>query len=493
MIAASVMLLCLSGIGKAAAQNFSGESVKLAFEGISSSYVMYERTDVRRYDNGRYTGLVSREIKSMVNPIDPPAGAGFQNEAWFKGNFMVMEEVNSSSIKLKPLSSMMPTTFHISDNGTLTVVPGYNAERTYRRDSGFPTFRSFPAYPAGEVKPGDSWTSTAYRSVDPLGTGIFTKLQIVVQYTYAGDEVYKGVPCRKITAKWATRYGSGTLYHDYDGDPSLTGAVGTHDADIMVSVETGAAIVISDRYDETFTYQNGSTVRFAGTCTQFTEYTPAVDRTSVISSLGKIASVVSSGSEASGTDETAKPAETAESPASTADLLRKALTGGNSGNAARGGSGSAGPGSSSGSNAGSAGASSAGAGSLEAGTPLNNMIVEETDAGVRLSVRDIRFVADSARILSEESWRLDAVAEVLKQLPGRLFLIEGHAASTGNPSGEQRLSEERAKAICEELVKRGIPEQQLSYIGYGSTRPVADNSTSEGKAQNRRVEITILD
>lgn len=493
------MLVNSFSAGKACAQAFSGQAVKLAFEAESSSYVMYERTDARRYDNGRYTGLVSREVRSMVNPVDPPKGAGFQNDVWFKGNFMVMEEANSSSVKLKPFSSMMPATFHISSNGTLTVVPGYNSDHTYRRDTGYPTFRSFPSYPDGEVHPGDSWTSTAYRAVDPLGTGIFTKLQIVVQYTYVGDETYKGTPCRKISAKWATRYGSGTLYHDYDGDPSLTGAQGTHTADIMVSVETGAAIVISDKYDETFTYKDGNSVRFAGTCTQFTEYTPAVDRNSVISTLGKIASVTGSQSGATalsgGQSDVADGQQDASgvtAPKSTADMLRERLGAGGSsgaGSAGSGGTGSAGS-TRAGSSAGTGVASADGSAPDSAAA---NMVIEETDAGLRLSVRDIRFVADSARILSEEKWRLDEIADVLKQLPGRLFLIEGHAASTGNPAGEQRLSVERAKTICEELVKRGIAEQQLTYTGYGSTQPVADNSTAEGKAQNRRVEITILD
>lgn len=493
------MFVFLSCTEKACAQSISGDGVKIAYDGGDYSYVMYERSDVRRYDNGRYTGLASREVRSMVNPIDPPKGAGFQNDFWFKGNFMVMEEVNSSSIKLKPFNSMYPTTFHISSNGTLTVVPGYNDDHTYRRDAGFPTFRSFPSYPAGEVHPGDSWTSNAYRAVDPLGTGVFTKLQIVVQYTYVGDEIYKGIPCRKITAKWATRYGNGTLYHDYDGDPTLTGAQGTHTADIMVSVETGAAIVISDRYDETFTYKDGSTVRFAGTCTQFTEYTPSIDRNSVISTLGKVVKVeqtVPSDQPPAGSGATQQnPQEQGIGQKSAVELLRERLvTGGTTASGTSGTSGGTGGSDSNGVNGSTAGSSYAGGtGTGNDESSASNMVIEETDIGVRLSVRDIRFVADSARILSEESWRLDAIADVLKQLPGRIFLIEGHAASTGNAAGEQTLSVERAKAICEELIKRGIAEEQLTYTGYGSTRPVADNSTSEGKAQNRRVEITILD
>ena len=519
----SLILITVNCIENTAAEGFSGEAVKLAFELEGSSYVSYERTDARRYDNGRYTGLVSREVRSQVNPIDPPKGAGFQNDSWFKGNFMITEETNSSSVKLRPFNSLMPTTFHISSNGTLTVVPGYNADHTYRRDSGFPTYRSFPSYPAGEINVGDSWTSTAYRAVDPLGTGIFTKLQIAVQYTYVGDETYKGTPCRKINAKWATRYGSGTLYHDYDGDPSLTGATGSHTADIMVSVETGAAIVISDRYDETFTYRDGNSVRFSGTCTLFTEYTPAVDRSAIISTLGKIAKVTSGTSaqqsdspekvsgmsgnggksnNASGNTLQGNTGSQQSSTMSTADMLRQALTGGRmSSDSSSAGTGNAGTmgnrrsGSTASEVQNTAGAVSSGAdvGDEDDSDVSGNMYVEEVENGVRLSVRDIRFVADSARILSDESWRLDAIADVLKLLPGRLFLIEGHAASTGNPVGEQTLSVERAKTICEELIKRGIAEEQLTYTGYGSTRPVADNSTSEGKAQNRRVEITILD
>ena len=120
-------------------------------------------------------------------------------------------------------------------------------------------------------------------------------------------------------------------------------------------------------------------------------------------------------------------------------------------------------------------------------------MMEETEQGVRLSLRDIRFVADSADILPEEAWRLDAIAEPLRAIPGGRFLVEGHTADVGNPAGEKALSVERAERIIRELSRRGIPEDQCIFTGYGGTRPVADNSTAEGRAQNRRVEITILD
>ena len=127
-----------------------------------------------------------------------------------------------------------------------------------------------------------------------------------------------------------------------------------------------------------------------------------------------------------------------------------------------------------------------------ASAPKNNMLVEETSAGVRLSIRDIKFLPDSAQIVSGEKSRLDDVAAVLKNVPNQL-LIEGHTASVGKPAGEQKLSVERAESIASELVKRGISADRLICKGWGGNRPVADNSTDSGRAQNRRVEITILE
>ena len=71
--------------------------------------------------------------------------------------------------------------------------------------------------------------------------------------------------------------------------------------------------------------------------------------------------------------------------------------------------------------------------------------------------------------------------------------MEGHTASVGRPEGEQTLSEQRAKAIAQALSKRGIQAGKFICKGSGGTKPVADNSTAEGKAKNRRVEITILE
>ena len=112
--------------------------------------------------------------------------------------------------------------------------------------------------------------------------------------------------------------------------------------------------------------------------------------------------------------------------------------------------------------------------------------------GLKLTIYDIRFKADSAEILGEEQGRLDGIADALA-LAGPLarFIVEGHTASIGKPAGELTLSIQRAERIAGELDKRGISRSRSEFTGYGGTRPVASNETDEGRSKNRRVEITI--
>ena len=112
--------------------------------------------------------------------------------------------------------------------------------------------------------------------------------------------------------------------------------------------------------------------------------------------------------------------------------------------------------------------------------------------GLKITMYDIRFSADTAQILPEEKTRLDSIADALRLAgPNAHFLIEGHTASVGKPNGELSLSVERAAKIAQELVLRGIPKKSIESTGYGGTKPVATNDTDEGRAKNRRVEILI--
>ena len=119
--------------------------------------------------------------------------------------------------------------------------------------------------------------------------------------------------------------------------------------------------------------------------------------------------------------------------------------------------------------------------------------MEKTPAGIKLSIQNLQFKPDSAELLDSEKGRLAQIAEILKTVPSAKLLVEGHTASTGNPTGEMKLSVERANSIAYSLIKRGINSENFLCRGFGGTKPLFDKKTPEGKAKNRRVEITILE
>ncbi len=121
--------------------------------------------------------------------------------------------------------------------------------------------------------------------------------------------------------------------------------------------------------------------------------------------------------------------------------------------------------------------------------------MDDSIEGMLISIRDLKFKADSAVLLPEETKRLDLLAEALKIATRgneNTILVEGHTASVGKEEGEKILSVQRAKAVMNEMVKRGVDEKLFTCRGYGGTRPIGDNSTDEGRAKNRRVEITVI-
>ncbi|MCQ2591599.1 MAG: OmpA family protein [Treponema sp.] len=118
--------------------------------------------------------------------------------------------------------------------------------------------------------------------------------------------------------------------------------------------------------------------------------------------------------------------------------------------------------------------------------------VSDTIEGILFSV-DLKFYPDSPDLLPGEAERVSKIAVQLKDLlfeDGYTILIEGHTADVGKPVGQLNLSIERTRTVMNLLIKAGISEDLFSYKGYGGTMPVASNATEEGRAQNRRVDIT---
>lgn len=440
-----VFLLFCTAVSAQTVISYSGDS----------TYTLVERTNLRRYVNGRYSGLTSREVRSFISRSHAPEGSRSSRlDRWYEGNFFVMEEtLRDSRATMAGIHDAIPSSFRISPDGRMTMI----------EDNGYPTFRSFPSYTTEKIKVGDSWKGGGERAVDPMNKGIFTRIPILVRYTFEGAETYKGENVYRIKAIWQTNYGFSNFERDPKGDDSLRQATGGHKADIIVRAATGEAILISDNVDETFTYTDGTQVNLKGTITMFTEYPPAIDRDTLIFALNRIA-------KADDAPKSKNPSGTISSTAGT-------------------GSGTGGKSPSSG----SAAQPKTESGDGDSSSSKNNMVFEDTPAGIRLSVRDIKFKADSDEVLPSEKSRLDEIAAVLKLAPKSQFLIEGHTAAVGKPGGEQTLSEQRARRIAAELSKRGISADRFICKGYGGNKPIASNSTDAGRAQNRRVEITILE
>jgi outer membrane protein OmpA-like peptidoglycan-associated protein len=121
-----------------------------------------------------------------------------------------------------------------------------------------------------------------------------------------------------------------------------------------------------------------------------------------------------------------------------------------------------------------------------------NVDAADSHRGIVITVQDLRFVANEARLLPEEAARLDAIADSLRRFIGDAYTIriDGHAADIGEPVGEARISRERAQTIMDAMVARGVPADLFEIYGHGAEDPLNDNATSAGRALNRRVEIT---
>jgi outer membrane protein OmpA-like peptidoglycan-associated protein len=120
--------------------------------------------------------------------------------------------------------------------------------------------------------------------------------------------------------------------------------------------------------------------------------------------------------------------------------------------------------------------------------------VRVVDEGVVISLSNIQFGADSTVLLESERVKIQEIALILSEYPGRNILVGGHTALAGSEEGRIRISTERARAVADYLVLLGCRKaEEIRVRGYGAEIPVADNSTAAGQAMNRRVEIIILD
>lgn len=438
--------LALSALASAAWAQASDDSGRLLpFTAPEGRIVITERSDFSRYENGRYVGHSYREARLE---LDRFASLGLTR---YEGEVLVMgATIHDMRLSARRVEESQAVAFSVSASGSVA----------FDRDPGYPILRGIPVAPPEAVAQGGAWMATGVVVVNPQPNAPATRVPVFVEYQFKGTSSWNGRPALAIWARYAVRYdGSDRL-----GDPMLLSAMGGRQADILIDAETGSTLFIRETVDETYTYSGGSTVRLKGFILHFHKGSLPQDRLAVASMLGGTPGGAPGGA-----------------PGGTPGSLPSGAPGAISGGAPGAISGGAKP------------AAISGSGPVVASSGQPAYQLAQSGRGIVLLLYDLRFVADSAELLSGERERLDIIAGALKALGERTFLVEGHAADVGNPAGQYALSEQRAKRIVDELVARGIPASRFNYRGLGADRPVAPNDSEANRARNRRVEVTVLD
>lgn len=122
---------------------------------------------------------------------------------------------------------------------------------------------------------------------------------------------------------------------------------------------------------------------------------------------------------------------------------------------------------------------------------LVDIPLQPIEVGGSVVLKNVYFNTDKYDLLNESKVELNKLAELLRANPSMKIEIGGHTDNVGNKTYNQKLSENRAKAVYDYLILQGIAAARLSYKGYGDTMPIADNSTEQGRALNRRTEFKV--
>lgn len=124
---------------------------------------------------------------------------------------------------------------------------------------------------------------------------------------------------------------------------------------------------------------------------------------------------------------------------------------------------------------------------------LADLAAKKTERGMVITLGDVLFGTDLARLNSDGMRTAQKLANVLQQHPQRTVLVEGFTDSTGTAAHNQELSERRATAVRSALLELGVARERVAIRGYGESYPVAANDTAQNRQLNRRVEIILSD
>ena len=133
------------------------------------------------------------------------------------------------------------------------------------------------------------------------------------------------------------------------------------------------------------------------------------------------------------------------------------------------------------------------ANSLEAQTlaDQSSAAANDQDRGLLLTLGDVVFDAGKASLQPSAMTAIGRLAQLLSVYPERSIRIEGHTDAVGDDAANQELSLRRAAAVRDALLARGVDASRIEAVGYGATRPIADNRTESGRQKNRRIDIVL--
>ena len=118
--------------------------------------------------------------------------------------------------------------------------------------------------------------------------------------------------------------------------------------------------------------------------------------------------------------------------------------------------------------------------------------LEPLQTNATVILKNIFFDVNRYELKPESSTELDNIVELLKENPSLKIQINGHTDNVGKPADNLKLSNNRANAVIQYLVAKGIDGKRLSSKGWGETQPLADNESEQGRAQNRRTEMKVV-
>lgn len=129
---------------------------------------------------------------------------------------------------------------------------------------------------------------------------------------------------------------------------------------------------------------------------------------------------------------------------------------------------------------------------VKEGTPVEvNIPLQKIKVGEAIVLNNIFYESDKYNLKDESNAELEMVVKLLTKNPTLKIEIGGHTDNTGNEEANKILSENRAKSVYDYLISKSIDAGRVTFKGYASSKPVAENSTAEGKAKNRRTELVV--